>query len=104
MSSAPLLSVFSIHDTLAATTMNPSYHFFTSTTWPYAQRAWIALLESSVDYEMVNVNLQDKPQEFCDYYALANPIPNARAKVPLLEVLDQRNAFLCKSLIVLQDS
>jgi hypothetical protein len=53
---------------------------------------------------MVNVNLQDKQQEFCDYYALANPIPNARAKVPLLEVLDQRNAFLCKSLIVLQDS
>jgi hypothetical protein len=31
---------------------------------------------------MVNVNLQDKQQEFCDYYALANPIPNARAKVP----------------------
>jgi hypothetical protein len=29
---------------------------------------------------MVNVNLQDKQQEFCDYYALANPIPNARAK------------------------
>jgi hypothetical protein len=53
---------------------------------------------------MVNVNLQDKQQEFCDYYALANPIPNARAKVPLLEVLDQRNAFLCKSLIVSQDS
>ena len=33
---------------------------------------------------MVNVNLQDKQQEFCDYYALANPIPNARAKVPPL--------------------
>jgi hypothetical protein len=28
---APLLSVFVIHDTLAATMMNPSYHFFTST-------------------------------------------------------------------------
>jgi hypothetical protein len=28
---APLLSVFVIHDTLAATMMNPLYHFFTST-------------------------------------------------------------------------
>jgi hypothetical protein len=37
-----LLSVFVIHDTLAATMMNPLYHFFTSTMWPYAQHAWIA--------------------------------------------------------------
>jgi hypothetical protein len=31
---AHLLSVLSVHDTLTTTTMNPSYHFFTSTMWP----------------------------------------------------------------------
>lgn len=53
------------------------------------------------------MDLQDKPLEFVDLYARANPIPGARAKVPLLQV---RNAegedtadddfVLCESLVV----
>ena len=31
------------------------------------------------------IDLQNKPKEFCDLYALANPIPGASAKVPILE-------------------
>lgn len=53
---------------------------------------------------MVTVDLQDKPQDFVDAYALANPIAGARAKVPLLQVLNQEEScddvFLCESLIV----
>lgn len=52
---------------------------------------------------MVTVDLQDKPQEFVDAYKLANPIAGARAKVPLLHILnenDDDNVFLCESLVV----
>ena len=48
--------------------------------------------ECNVAYEKVLVDLQNKPQEFLDLYALANPIPGARAKVPLLEVTDQEQS------------
>jgi len=64
MSLAPLLSVSSVHDTLAAATMNPSYRFLTSTTWPYAQHAWIASQELGVDYEMVTVNYKTSRKTF----------------------------------------
>ena len=39
-----------------------------------------------MDYDIVTVDLQDKSQEFQELYAVANPLPGARAKVPLLEV------------------
>jgi len=48
----------------------------------------------------VTVDLQDKPQEFLDLYAQANPLPGARAKVPLLQVCNDGDFLLCESLIV----
>jgi glutathione S-transferase len=59
-----------------------------------------------VDYEKVMVDLQNKPQYFVDLYAIANPLPGARAKVPLLEVIEKNSEgqdetlLLCESLIV----
>lgn len=47
--------------------------------------------------------MQNKPKEFCDLYARANPIIGARAKVPLLEVIEDQthnSVVLCESLIV----
>jgi len=47
--------------------------------------------------------LQNKPKEFCDLYARANPIIGARAKVPLLEVIEDQthnSVVLCESLVV----
>jgi len=55
------------------------------------------------------VDLQDKSEEFLNLYARANPLPNARAKVPLLQIGMDRNGadeesdtsvLLCESLIV----
>jgi len=47
--------------------------------------------------------LQNKPKEFCEVYALANPIPGARAKVPVLEVIGdqtQNSVVLCESFVI----
>jgi glutathione S-transferase len=83
--------------------------FFNSGSCPYAQRAWIALEECGVDYEKVMVDLENKSQEFLDLYAMSNPLPGARAKVPLLECKTRENdsdedsssvSFLCESLVV----
>lgn len=53
------------------------------------------------------MDLQDKPREFCKLYAEANPIPGARAKVPLLQFLERDDDSeastttpLCESLVV----
>lgn len=48
------------------------------------------------------MNLQDKSEEFKDLYKLANPLPDARAKVPVLQVtVDGENALvLCESIVV----
>jgi glutathione S-transferase len=45
------------------------------------------------------VDLQDKPRDFVELYAKANPLVGARAKVPLLSVNDGE-AVLCESLVV----
>lgn len=46
-------------------------------------------------------DLENKSQEFQDLYAQANPLPGARAKVPLLEVTeDKEKTLLCESLVV----
>lgn len=37
-------------------------------------------------YDIVDIDKLNKPQEFRDLYASANPLPGARAKVPLLEI------------------
>lgn len=47
------------------------------------------------------MDLQDKPKEFTEAYAKANPLDGARAKVPLLQVLDKEHeVYLCESIIV----
>jgi len=75
-----------------------SVRFFNSGSWPYAQRSWIALEECGVKYETTIVDLQNKSPEFLASYAKANPIPNARAKVPLLQIGDDE--FICESQVV----
>lgn len=52
---------------------------------------------------MILIDLQDKPKEFCDLYAVANPVPGARAKVPVLEVVSEeqeRVAVITESLVL----
>lgn len=71
--------------------------FFNSGSWPYAQRSWITLEECQADYEITTVDLQNKSEEFVTLYRKANPLPEARAKVPLIQVGDN---FLCESLVV----
>jgi len=47
--------------------------------------------------------LQNKTKEFCEVYARANPIPDARAKVPVLEVIGdqlQNSVVLCESFVI----
>lgn len=41
-------------------------------------------------YDVVLVDLEHKSDEFCQLYAKANPLPGARAKVPLLEITQQQ--------------
>lgn len=42
-------------------------------------------------YETIPIDLQNKPPEFLEVYARANPIPDARAKVPVLEIIEGEN-------------
>ena len=44
------------------------------------------------------MDLQSKSDEFIELYRKANPLPNARAKVPLIQVGD--DTFLCESMVV----
>jgi len=52
-----------------------------------------------LSYESITVDLQDKPAEFVEIYAKANPLPGARAKVPVLDINDG-DSVLCESLVV----
>jgi len=64
------------------------------------------LEECGVEYESRTVDLQDKPRDFVNLYARANPIPGARAKVPLLHARNEKDDddhddfVLCESLVV----
>jgi len=51
-----------------------------------------------VTYETTLVDLKNKSPEFTSLYAQANPIPDARAKVPLLQIGD--STLIVESLIV----
>jgi glutathione S-transferase len=98
-----LVVVLSVHgkcaltmSTNAAATASPSPKkivLWNSGTCPYAQRAWIALLEKDVDFEHRIVDLANKPADFVAKYAAAilgaSADPSSvRAKVPLLEYGD----------------
>lgn len=58
--------------------------------------------ESGADYDTVLVDLQDKPTDFVELYARANPMKDARAKVPVLHVVrpKEEDVVLCESLVV----
>ena len=56
---------------------------FNSGVCPFAQRAWIALLETRAPFDHVIIDLANKPAEFL----ALSPTPHA-AKVPLLELDD----------------
>ncbi|KAI7842579.1 hypothetical protein COHA_003683 [Chlorella ohadii] len=57
---------------------------FDSTTCPYAQRSWVALIEKGLDFEIRKVDLQNKDAEFVSTYHSINPNEEAPAKVPIL--------------------
>jgi len=88
----------------AATTTSAMLRFHSSKTWPFAARVAIALEECGSPYETIAIDLQNKPKDFCDLYALANPLPNARAKVPVLEIVPEgdpeQRVVITESLIV----
>ncbi|GAB5037158.1 glutathione s-transferase domain-containing protein [Nannochloropsis oceanica] len=63
-----------------ATTVQSKVRLWNSGTCPYAQRAWLALLEKEVQFEHKIVDLQNKPEDFIALYASLHPDPTARAK------------------------
>jgi glutathione S-transferase len=48
---------------------------YSNKSCPWAQRSRIALLESNVKYEEIEIDLQNKP----DWYAKVNPVTNPTA-------------------------
>lgn len=58
--------------------------------------------ECAVPFEIQTIDLQNKPKEFLDLYKLANPLIDARSKVPLLEDRSSSDdvTILCESLVV----
>lgn len=64
----------------------------------------VCLEEIGSPYETILIDLQNKPKEFCDLYTRANPVPNARAKVPVLEVVTEdepeQHVVITESLVV----
>ncbi|KAK2079004.1 hypothetical protein QBZ16_002694 [Prototheca wickerhamii] len=55
---------------------------------PYAQRAWLTLVEKEIPFETKLVDLKNKSEEFKALYASIHPDPEAPAKVPILEDTD----------------
>jgi len=51
---------------------------------PFAQRAWITLIEKKLNFEQKIVDLQNKPKHFKELYASIHPDPTAPAKVPII--------------------
>jgi glutathione S-transferase len=51
---------------------------------PFAQRAWITLIEKKLKFEQKIVDLQNKPKHFKELYASIHPDPTAPAKVPII--------------------
>ena len=74
---------------LAATRLTPQRPsstpvIFLNATCPFAQRAWIALLEKETPFEAVFEDLGNKSPAMCAAYKTASPEPDGPAKVPIL--------------------
>ncbi|KAL6785484.1 hypothetical protein ACKKBG_A00445 [Auxenochlorella protothecoides x Auxenochlorella symbiontica] len=65
---------------------------------PYAQRSWITLLEKNLSFDIKEVDLENKSDEFKAKYASLHPGPDAPAKVPILD--DADGTALFESLVV----
>jgi len=63
--------------------------FNKASTCPWAQRAEIALVEKQIPFELKIADLSNKSDEFKSAYRSQSPDPNARAKVPILDILDE---------------
>ena len=53
-------------------------------TCPFAHKAWLALVEREVDFEMRAVDLDDKQPDMIAAYGVASPDAGSVAKVPIL--------------------
>lgn len=61
----------------------PKPLIYLNATCPFAQKAWIALLEKDVDFDARFEDLANKSPEMCATYGLATPDPSSPAKVPI---------------------
>ena len=61
----------------------PKPLIYLNATCPFAQKAWIALLEKDVDFDARFEDLANKSPEMCAAYGLATPYPSSPAKVPI---------------------
>lgn len=68
--------------------MRTNVQLWNSGTCPYAQRAWIALLEKKIDFELKKVDLKDKSPLFEETYRKSNPNPLVSSKVPVMVVTE----------------
>ena len=51
---------------------------------PFAQKAWITLVEKQLNFDQKIVSLQDKPKHFKELYASIHPDPTAPAKFSII--------------------
>jgi glutathione S-transferase len=65
---------------------------------------WIALKELGIGYELIQFDKANKPQRFFDLYQRANPLPDAKPKVPVLHISRptqrQGDIILCESTVI----
>jgi glutathione S-transferase len=69
-----------------------------SGTCPYAQRAWIALVEKGIPFDTQTVDLKNKGPAFESLYRRANPNPLMSSKVPVL-VVDDTHVYTESSVV-----
>lgn len=67
---------------------------------PYAQRAWIALIEKDVQFNVLLATKHEKPEEFQQLYEAIWPEPQAVAKVPT--IIDTDGFGLTESRVVVE--
>mmetsp|Transcript_20125 Transcript_20125/g.25710 ORF Transcript_20125/g.25710 Transcript_20125/m.25710 type:complete len:328 (-) Transcript_20125:398-1381(-) len=67
---------------------NSNQTFNKASTCPWAHRAEIALVAKQIPFELRIADLSKKSEEFKEVYRSISPDPSARAKVPILEILD----------------
>mmetsp|Transcript_33809 Transcript_33809/g.54270 ORF Transcript_33809/g.54270 Transcript_33809/m.54270 type:complete len:320 (+) Transcript_33809:103-1062(+) len=74
-------SLASMH--LSPPRLPPKPLIYLNATCPFAQKAWIALLEKDVDFDATFEDLRNKSPAMCASYKSATPDPESPAKVPI---------------------